>query len=131
VCTSFSFFRFHPSPDIYTCIASSSSRSRTNFFFFVHRETIREQQVIADEIATAISSNPLGEAIDEGDLETELENMEQEAIDVQMLNTGPVPVSVLPSAANGESKCLSITFSDFYFFLTPFSFFRFVPPSFF
>jgi len=67
-------------------------------------EIIREQQVIADEIATAISSNPLGEAIDEGDLETELENMEQEAIDVQMLNTGPVPVSVLPSAANGEIK---------------------------
>jgi charged multivesicular body protein 4A/B len=46
--------------------------------------------------------------VDEEDLEAELEQMQQEQLDEQMLNTGTVPVSDavhrMPAAANGESK---------------------------
>ena len=50
----------------------------------------------------------IGSAIDEGDLEDELEALQQEQLDEQMLKTGTVPVSDavqrLPAAANGERK---------------------------
>ncbi len=55
-----------------------------------------------------MNSVNLGNAIDEGDLEDELEALQQEQLDEQMLKTGTVPVSDavqrLPAAANGERK---------------------------
>jgi charged multivesicular body protein 4 len=73
-----------------------------------YREKIREQQVLSEEIANVITSQPPGEQIDEAELEDELMELEQEALDNKMLKTGTVPVSDeihrLPAAANGESK---------------------------
>ncbi|KAL4933648.1 ESCRT-III subunit protein SNF7 [Aspergillus undulatus] len=69
-------------------------------------DKIREQQQLSDEIATAITSNPLGEQPDEDELEEELVGLEQEAMDERMLNTGTVPVADqlnrLPAPANAE-----------------------------
>ena len=56
-------------------------------------DELREQQQLGEEIANAITSAPLGEQIDEGELEDELEGLEQEAMDERMLKTGTVPVS--------------------------------------
>jgi hypothetical protein len=65
---------------------------------------------LSKEIATAITSQQIGEQIDETELEDELAELEQEALDNKMLKTGTVPVSDeihrLPAAANGESKLL-------------------------
>jgi charged multivesicular body protein 4 len=72
------------------------------------REILREQQMISQEIGDAITTMPLGETMDEGDLEAELEGLEQEAMDERMLNTGPTPVGTrlegLPAAGNTERK---------------------------
>lgn len=72
------------------------------------REKLREQHALGEEIAQAITSAPIGEAIDETELDDELAELEQEQLDNKMLKTGTVPVSDeihrLPAAANGESK---------------------------
>jgi hypothetical protein len=71
------------------------------------REKLREQHALGEEIASAITSAPIGEPIDEGELDDELAELEQEQLDDKMLQTGNVPVSDeihrLPAAANGES----------------------------
>jgi hypothetical protein len=63
---------------------------------------------LGEEIANAITSAPIGEPVDEDELNEELAELEQEQLDGQMLNTGTVPVSdvihKLPAPANGESK---------------------------
>lgn len=80
------------------------------------REKLREQHALGEEIAQAITSAPIGEAIDEEDLEDELANLAQEELDNKMLKTGTVPVSDeihrLPAAANGERKFISIWLSS-------------------
>jgi charged multivesicular body protein 4 len=74
----------------------------------IYREKLREQHALGEEIASAITSAPIGEPIDEGELDDELAELEQEQLDDKMLKTGTVPVSDeihrLPAAANGESK---------------------------
>ncbi|KAI9367015.1 Snf7-domain-containing protein [Aspergillus egyptiacus] len=69
-------------------------------------DKLREQQQLSDEIATAITSNPLGEQPDEDELEEELEGLEQETMDERMLHTGTVPVADqlnrLPAPASAE-----------------------------
>ncbi|KAF3394517.1 Vacuolar-sorting protein snf7 [Penicillium rolfsii] len=69
-------------------------------------DMLREQQMISQEIGDAITNMPLGDTVDEGDLEAELEGLEQEAMDERMLNTGPTPVGTrlegLPAAGNTE-----------------------------
>lgn len=71
-------------------------------------DELREQSALGQEIATAITTAPLGEPIDEADLEEELEALEQEAMDERMLKTGPTPVggevNRLPAVATGPSK---------------------------
>ncbi|KAJ9297773.1 hypothetical protein DTO271G3_3994 [Paecilomyces variotii] len=71
-------------------------------------DSLREQHQLSQEIASAITNNPLGEQPDEDELEAELEGLEQEAMDERMLKTGTVPVTDqlnrLPAAANGELK---------------------------
>ncbi|PGH14035.1 hypothetical protein AJ79_03304 [Helicocarpus griseus UAMH5409] len=71
-------------------------------------DQLREQHALSEEIANVITATPIGEPLDETELEQELEDMEQEKIDERMLKTGTVPVadqlSALPSAANGPLK---------------------------
>ncbi|KAF7846426.1 hypothetical protein BT93_L4387 [Corymbia citriodora subsp. variegata] len=55
-------------------------------------DELRNQQQLGEEIANAITSAPIGDPIDEGELEDELEQLEQERMDEQMLKTGTVPV---------------------------------------
>ena len=55
-------------------------------------DELREQHALGEEIANAITQAPIGEPLDEQDLEDELEGMEQEAMDERMLKTGPTPV---------------------------------------
>ncbi|KAJ8059865.1 hypothetical protein OCU04_011495 [Sclerotinia nivalis] len=73
-----------------------------------YREKLREQHALGEEIAQAITSAPIGEPIDEAELEDELADLEQEQLDNKMLKTGSVPVSDevhrLPSVVNGEVK---------------------------
>lgn len=77
------------------------------------RDQLREQHQLGEEIANAITSQPVGEQPDEDELDAELEGLEQEAMDERMLKTGTVPVNDqvnrLPAAANGESKSPTIT----------------------
>lgn len=76
------------------------------------RDQLREQHQLGEEIANAITSQPVGEQPDEDELDAELEGLEQEAMDERMLKTGTVPVNDqvnrLPAAANGESKSTPI-----------------------
>ncbi|KAL2000031.1 hypothetical protein VTN02DRAFT_3643 [Thermoascus thermophilus] len=71
-------------------------------------DKLREQHQLSEEIAAAITNNPIGEQPDEDELEAELEGLEQEVMDERMLKTGTVPVADqinrLPAAANGELK---------------------------
>lgn len=73
-----------------------------------NRDELREQHALSEEIVNAITSNSIGEPLDESELEAELEGMEQEQIDERMLKTGTVPVAdqlgTLPAAANGPRE---------------------------
>ena len=68
-------------------------------------DELREQHALGEEIASAITNAPIGEPIDEADLEEELEGLEQEAMDERMLKTGTLPVTGevnrLPAVGNG------------------------------
>ncbi|KAG9502892.1 ESCRT-III subunit protein snf7 [Fusarium musae] len=69
-------------------------------------DELREHNAMSDEIVNAITSNSLGEPIDEDELENELDELQQEQLDEQMLKTGTVPVSdavhKLPTPAREE-----------------------------
>jgi charged multivesicular body protein 4A/B len=71
-------------------------------------DELREQHALGEEIASAITNAPIGEPIDEADLEEELEGLEQEAMDERMLKTGPTPVTGeinrLPAVSAGPRK---------------------------
>jgi len=64
-------------------------------------DEVREQQQIAEEISNVIS-NPIGfgQDVDEDELMKELEEMEQEELDRQLLDTEPV--TALPSVPSHE-----------------------------
>ena len=77
-----------------------------------HREQLREQHELTQEIGTAITSMPITEPVDEDELEADLAALEQEKLDDQMLSTGTtVPVADridrLPAAGNGERKSIN------------------------
>jgi len=73
-----------------------------------HREGLREQHAIGEEISTAITSGIGTEGIDEIELEDEFAELQQEALDEQMLNTGNIPmndkVGQLPNTPRTEVK---------------------------
>lgn len=87
-------------------------RSRLGYrlIYTLFRDKLREQHALGEEIAQALTSAPLGEPIDETELEDELADLEQEQLDNKMLKTGSVPVSDevhrLPSVVNGEGELL-------------------------
>lgn len=87
----------------YQAIENEEPSANISLFLF-SQEELREQHALGEEIATAISSAPIGEPINEEDLEEELERMEQEQIDEKMLKTGTVPIADLPGVANGPIK---------------------------
>jgi len=73
----------------------------------VHRDKLREQNDLSEEIVQAITGNQLGEPVDDMELEDELEAMQQEHLDEQMLKTGNVPTTdavahKMPSPAQQE-----------------------------
>jgi charged multivesicular body protein 4 len=71
-----------------------------------YRDELREQNAMSDEIVNAITQTPMGDAIDDDELENELDELQQEQLDEQMLKTGTVPVSdavhKLPTPASAE-----------------------------
>lgn len=77
-----------------------------------NRERLREQNALSEEIVSAITTNTIGDTVDEDELDAELEELQQEKLDEQMLDTGNVPVSdevhKMPAVANGESKTLPL-----------------------
>jgi len=73
-----------------------------------YREELREQHAIGEEIGEAITQGVANQGLDEGELDDELEAMQQEELDTKMLKTGTVPVSDqvnrLPTPAQGERE---------------------------
>ncbi|KAK2594425.1 ESCRT-III subunit protein snf7 [Conoideocrella luteorostrata] len=69
-------------------------------------DELREQNALSEEIVNAITTNPIGEVIDDEDLEAELDEIQQEKLDEDILKTGSVPVADIvhrmPSVANQE-----------------------------
>ncbi|CAH0053036.1 unnamed protein product [Clonostachys solani] len=69
-------------------------------------EDLREHNAMSGEIVALMANSGVGEAIDEDELDEELELLQQEQLDEQILKTGNVPVSdavhKLPTAANTE-----------------------------
>lgn len=80
------------------------------------KDDIAEQQELANEIATVISS-PMGidSQIDEDELMKELEELEQESLDDQLLNIPPAAADTLPSVPTGglEASGIIIIFENF------------------
>ncbi|KAG6008988.1 ESCRT-III subunit protein snf7 [Claviceps maximensis] len=69
-------------------------------------DELREQNALSEEIVNAITNNPIGEPIDDDELEAELDELQQEKLDEDILKTGSVPVSDfvprMPLVANQE-----------------------------
>lgn len=67
-------------------------------------DDIAEQQDLAKEISDAIS-NPVafGQDVDDDELEKELEELEQEALEDELLKVGP-STNELPNVPEGEVK---------------------------
>lgn len=69
-------------------------------------DELREQNALSDEIVNAITNNPIGDPIDDDELEAELDELQQEKLDEDILKTGSVPVTDIvqrmPSVANQE-----------------------------
>ncbi|KAL7949584.1 Snf7 domain-containing protein [Trichoderma barbatum] len=69
-------------------------------------DKINEQNALSEEIVNAITSNTIGDAVDDAELEDELAELQQEQLDEQMLNTGSVPVTdavhKMPTVSHAE-----------------------------
>lgn len=59
------------------------------FADFGFRDKLRDQNALSEEIVNAITQNTLGDAVDDAELEDELDQLQQEQLDEQMLNTNP------------------------------------------
>ncbi|KHN96653.1 ESCRT-III component [Metarhizium album ARSEF 1941] len=70
------------------------------------KDELREQNALSEEIVNAITSNPIGDVVDEDELEDELDQLQQEKLDEDILKTGSVPVAdivhKMPSVAKQE-----------------------------
>jgi len=73
-------------------------------------EELRDQHAIVEEIGEAITQSVPGAGIDESELETEFEELQQEVMDERMLSSGQVPVAdkvsspALPNAPTAVKK---------------------------
>lgn len=59
----------------------------------VYRDKLRDQNELSNEVMNAITSNPLGQEVDEAELDAELDELQQERLSEQILTTGNVPTS--------------------------------------
>ncbi|KAL6702111.1 Snf7 domain-containing protein [Trichoderma pleuroticola] len=82
-------------------------------------DKINEQNALSEEIVNVITSNAIGEGVDDDELERELADLQQEQVDEQMLSTGNVPltdaVHKLPTPSHAEpisSKKVAIEEDD-------------------
>ena len=80
-----------------------------------YRADLEDQLAIGEEIANALSEGALNSGrMDEGELEDELEALQQEELDNKMMDTGTIPqdrVQSLPNAARGERASHQIRLS--------------------
>ena len=72
-----------------------------------------KQHALGEEIANAITSAPIGDPVDEDELNEELDALEQEQLDnktAKNRHCPPCPTTYigLPAAANGESECCRV-----------------------
>lgn len=69
-------------------------------------DKINEQNALSEEIVNVITTNTIGEGVDDDELERELADLQQEQVDEQMLSTGNVPltdaVHKLPTPSHAE-----------------------------
>ncbi|KAL7939825.1 Snf7 domain-containing protein [Trichoderma chlorosporum] len=56
-------------------------------------DKMNEQNALSDEIVNAITSNTMGDTIDDAELEDELADLQQQQVDAQMLSTGNIPTA--------------------------------------
>ncbi|EGS18675.1 uncharacterized protein CTHT_0052810 [Thermochaetoides thermophila DSM 1495] len=70
----------------------------------VTMDILQEHNRFNEEISQAMSSIAIGPQVDEGELEEELEALQQQDLEEKMLKTGTVPAQKLPEVANGELK---------------------------
>ncbi|KAL6829230.1 Snf7 domain-containing protein [Trichoderma afarasin] len=82
-------------------------------------DKINEQNALSEEIVNVITTNTIGEGVDDDELERELADLQQEQVDEQMLSTGNVPltdaVHKLPTPSHAEpisSKKVAIEEDD-------------------
>lgn len=82
-------------------------------------DKINEQNALSEEIVNVITTNAIGEGVDDDELERELADLQQEQVDEQMLSTGNVPltdaVHKLPTPSHAEpisSKKVAIEEDD-------------------
>ena len=83
-------------------------------------EDLREQHAVGEEIAEALTQGAQTSGVDEDELDEELAELQQEALDERMLKTGSVPVhdqiQRMPNApskflgSEGEGRCSVLTY---------------------
>jgi charged multivesicular body protein 4 len=70
-------------------------------------EDLREQHAVGEEIAEALTQGAQTSGVDEDELDEELAELQQEALDERMLKTGSVPVhDQIQRMPNAPSKFL-------------------------
>ncbi|KAK4669375.1 ESCRT-III subunit protein snf7 [Podospora pseudopauciseta] len=69
-----------------------------------YREKLQEHNQLNEEIAAAIGSVNIGQSIDDGELDAELDELMAKDLEDKMLETGTVHADRLPSVATGELK---------------------------
>lgn len=69
-----------------------------------YREKLQEHNQLNEEIAAAIGSVNIGQSIDDGELDAELDELMAKDLEDKMLETGTVHADRLPSVATGERK---------------------------
>ena len=71
-------------------------------------ERLREEHLVGEEIAEALTQGAAGQGVDEDELDEELAELQQEELDNKMLKTGTVPISDqiqrLPNVGVGERE---------------------------
>lgn len=84
-----------------------------------NRADLEEQHAISEEIADALSSAPLGQHVDEDELDEELAELQQEQLDEKMMKTGHVPVGDtvdrLPTVSGREREFFLVLLPPFLF----------------
>ena len=72
-------------------------------------EDLREQHAVGEEIAEALTQGAQTSGVDEDELDEELAELQQEALDERMLKTGSVPVhDQIQRMPNAPSKLLEL-----------------------